>query len=173
MLIASLFAKLRRGEPRARKLTLVALGIWAATALLAFLWPLAEPQQPAGAQPGMDAQGSLAPPQEDLSSFLASARWGRSFAELQRRQDEAARGRQPSQELRRMGFVGFFAVPKRTSILLVTENGTVQRFDIGDELPDGRTLAAVDDNRIRLSAADGEIQELLLFPEIAEGAGAA
>ena len=173
MSISDLFAKLRRGKPRTRKLALIGLGIWAATALLAFLWPLAKPPQPTVAQQGIAAQESSGPSQEDLSSFLVSTRWGRSFAELQQRQAEASRGKQLSPELREMGFVGFLAVPERTSILLVTEDGTVQRFDIGDELPDGRTLATADDNRIRLSGAHAQTQELLLFPEIGQGAGAA
>ena len=169
---AELVAKLRRINPRTRKLAAIGLGIWAATALLAFLWPLAEPPQLDGSQENMDASGPAAPPKEDLNSFLRSTRWGVSLAEMQAREAEAAEAakaaktRQLNPELRKMGFVGFFMVPEQTSILLVMENGAIKRFNLGDALPDGRTLAKVDENRLTLSGPDEQKHELLLFPEI-------
>ena len=65
-----------------------------------------------------------------------------------------------------MGFVGVLAVPERTSILLILEDGAVQRLDIGDQLPDGRSLTAVSDNRLTLTDASQQQYSLLLFPEV-------
>ena len=66
-----------------------------------------------------------------------------------------------------MGFVGLFAVPGRTSLLLILEDGTVERFHVGDPLPDGRVLAEVAENRLILTDASQQPYELILFPEIA------
>ena len=114
--------------------------------------------------------GSL---QEDLRDFMQSERWGVSLQEAQRQAAIAAgklEGLNP--ELREMGFVGVLAVPQRTSILLTLEDGTVQRLDIGDRLPDGRSLAAVSDNRLTLTDANQQQYSLLLFPEVSAAADA-
>ena len=106
-------------------------------------------------------------PQEDLANFMRSKRWGISLEEAQRQAAIAAGLESLNPELREMGFVGVLAVPERTSILLTLEDGTVQRLDIGDQLPDGRSLAAVSDNRLTLMDANQQQYSLLLFPEVA------
>ena len=101
---------------------------------------------------------------------MQSVRWGISLQEAQRQAAIAAGLESLNPELREMGFVGVLAVPERTSILLTLEDGTVQRLDIGDQLPDGRSLAAVSDNRLTLMDANQQQYSLLLFPEVAAAA---
>lgn len=171
--LGGLLAKLGLSHPRVRRPALLAAGLWLLAALLALVLPVAAPPPLSSAleAPGVTPDaGSL---QEDLRDFMQSERWGVSLQEAQRQAAIAAgklEGLNP--ELREMGFVGVLAVPQRTSILLTLEDGTVQRLDIGDRLPDGRSLAAVSDNRLTLTDANQQQYSLLLFPEVSAAADA-
>ena len=167
MRLAALADRLGWTSPQGRKRLLTVLGIWAGALLLAFVWPVSSPLQrsaPAEVPQARDV-GSL--PAEDLEGFVRSTRWGISFAEAQRRAAAAAGMDRLNPELREMGFVGLFALPDLTSILLILEDGTVQRFHVGDALPDGRVLAEVAPNRLILTDANQQPYELVLFPDIA------
>ncbi|MXX28694.1 MAG: hypothetical protein F4171_07260 [Gammaproteobacteria bacterium] len=168
MRLADLAARLGWSSPQGRKRLLTVLGIWAGALLLAFAWPVSSPPPPTAAVeiPGQRDIGSL--PAEDLEGFVRSTRWGISFEEAERRAAAAAGLDRLNPELREMGFVGLFAVPGRTSILLILEDGTVQRFHVGDALPDGRVLAEVAENRLILTDASQQPYELVLFPEIVD-----
>ena len=168
--LQEMVAKLGLSRLQARRLALAAVGLWGLTALLALLLPASAPPplSPSSGPPESQADGG--PPQEDLRHFVRSIRWGVSLDEMQR--EEAARraaageGGALNPELREMGFVGLFVVPGRTSILMILENGTVQRLDIGDEVPDGRRLAEVSGTQLTLVDASEQRYELLLFPKV-------
>ena len=170
MRLAALAARLGWSSPQGRKRLLSVLGIWAGALLLAFIWPVSSPPPPSAAVevPKPGDIGSV--PAENLEGFVRSTRWGISFEEAQRRAAAAAGLDRLNPELREMGFVGLFTVPDRTSILLVLEDGTVQRFHVGDPLPDGRVLAEVAENHLILTDANQQPYELILFPEIASDA---
>lgn len=168
-------AKLRLTRPQAKRLAVAVASLWGLTALLAFLLPVSAPPPlgPVVVPPESQADGG--PPQEDLGSFMRNTRWGASLEEVQREmaiQAGAAERGALNPELRKMGFVGLFAVPGRTSILMILENGTVQRLDIGDQVPDGRRLAEVSGTQLTLVDANEQRYELLLFPKVgAQGQG--
>ena len=172
MRLAVLAARLGWSSPQGRKRLLVVLGIWAAALLLAFVWPVSPPPPPSAAAEVPKARDVASRPAENMEGFVRSTRWGISFEEAERRAAAAAGLDRLNPELREMGFVGLFAVPGRTSILLILEDGTVQRFHVGDALPDGRVLAEVAENRLILTDANQQPYELVLFPEIAGAVGA-
>lgn len=170
MRLAALAARLGWSSPQGRKRLLTVLSIWGGALLLAFVWPVSSPRQlsaPAEVPQPRDIDGM---PAEDLEGFVRSTRWGISFEEAQRRAAAAAGLDRLNPELREMGFVGLFTVPDHTSILLILEDGTVQRFHVGDALPDGRVLAEVAENRLILTDANQQPYELILFPELASDA---
>ena len=167
MRLAALAARLGWSSPQSRKRLLTVLGIWACALLLAFIWPVSSPPPPSAPAEIPKLRDIGAIPAENLEGFVRSTRWGISLEEAQRRAAAAAGLDQLNPELREMGFVGLFAVPGRTSILLILEDGTVQRFHVGDALPDGRVLAEVAENRLILTDANQQPYELVLFPEIA------
>lgn len=165
--LEGLFAKLGLSRPQVRRPALLAAGLWLLAALLALALPVAAPPQLASTLTAPEAATDLASLQEDLEDFMQSSRWGISLQEVQRQAKIAAVGPEGlNPELREMGFVGVLAVPERTSILLILEDGAVQRLDIGDQLPDGRSLAAVSNNRLTLTDANQQRYSLLLFPEV-------
>lgn len=171
--LEGLLAKLGLSRPAIRRPALLAAGLWSLAALLALLLPVAAPPRIFDLTEAPVTAPDAGPAQEDLGDFMQSERWGISLQEAQLQAQAAAEqlaGLNP--ELREMGFVGVLAVPERTSILLTLEDGTVQRLDIGDQLPDGRSLAAVSDNRLTLTDANQQQHHLLLFPEIASAADA-
>ena len=165
--LGSLLAKLGLSRPQVRRPVLMAAGLWSLIALLALVMPVAAPPPLSTALEAPETPLNAGPPQEDLENFMQSVRWGISLQEAQRQAAIAAGLESLNPELREMGFVGVLAVPERTSILLTLEDGTVQRLDIGDQLPDGRSLAAVSDNRLTLMDANQQQYSLLLFPEVA------
>ena len=167
MRLAALAARLGWSSPRGRKRLLTVFGIWVGAVLLAFIWPLSSPPQLSALTEIPEPRDIGSVPAENLEGFVQSTRWGISFDEAQRRAAVAAGLDRLNPELREMGFVGLFAVPDRTSILLILEDGTVQRFHVGDALPDGRVLAEVAENRLTLTDANQQPYELVLFPEIA------
>ena len=170
MRLAVLAARLGWSSPQGRKRLLTVLGVWAGALLLALVWPVSSPPERSApsAVPPLGAVGSV--PAEDLGGFVQSTRWGISFEEAERIAAAAAGLDRLNPELREMGFVGLLTVPDRTAILLILEDGTVQRFHVGDALPDGRALAEVAQDRLTLTDADQQPYELVLFPEIADGA---
>ena len=171
--LQSLAAKLGLLRPGIRRPARLAAGLWSLAALLALVLPVAAPPPLSAPTEAPTTAADAGPAQEDLADFMQSQRWGISLQEAQLQAKAAARlaaGLNP--ELREMGFVGVLAVPERTSILLTLEDGTVQRLDIGDQLPDGRSLAAVSDNRLTLTDANQQQHRLLLFPEVAAAADA-
>ena len=171
MRLADLAARLGWSSPQGRKRLLTVLGIWAGALVLAFAWPVASPPPPAAAVEPPEPRDIGSLPEEDLEGFAQSTRWGISFEEAERRAAAAAGLDRINPELREMGFVGLFSVPDRTSILLILEDGTVQRFHVGDALPDGRLLAEVAENRLILTDASQQPYELILFPASADSAG--
>ena len=170
MRLAALADRLGWSSPQGRKRLLTVLGIWAGALLLAFAWPVSAPPPPPAAAGVPEPRDIDDRPAENLEGFVRSTRWGISFEEAERRAAAAAGRDQLNPELREMGFVGLFAVPGRTSILLILEDGTVQRFHVGDALPDGRVLAEVAENRLTLTDVSQQPYELVLFPEIVDAA---
>ena len=170
MRLAALAARLGWTSPQGRKRLLTVLGIWAGALLLAFVWPVSSPLQRSAPAEVPEARNMDGLPAENLDGFVRSTRWGISFEEAQRRAAAAAGLDRLNPELREMGFVGLFTVPDRTSILLILEDGTVQRFHVGDPLPDGRVLAEVAENSLTLTDANQQPYELVLFPGITGGA---
>ena len=166
MRLAALADRLGWSSPQGRKRLLTVLGVWVGAVLLAFIWPVSSPPPPSAATEIPKPRDVASVPAEDLEGFVRSTRWGISFEEAERRAAAAAGLDRLNPELREMGFVGLFAVPGRTSILLILEDGTVQRFHVGDPLPDGRVLAEVAENRLILTDANQQPYELVLFPEI-------
>ncbi len=156
-----------------RRGLLVLAGAWLALVLSAWLLPVSR-----GGATGetVETPSSSAldrdPGEEDLAHFLASSRWGgESLASLQTRraseaQTQAGAADALNPELRAMGFVGVLWMADQTAILLELPEQGVQRFGVGDELPDGRRLEAVSEYRLLLSGADQSQQELPLFPPL-------
>ena len=167
MSLTDLATKLGLARPGTRRLLLAALGVWAATAVLAFLVPVSAPVK-LGSTSIVEGVGSeISAPQEDLETFLNSQRWGKqSLLDLQRQRATDTRSLGLNPELGAMGFVGLLVVPTAKYVLLTLEDGTVQRYNIGDQLPDGRVLNTVDDNRLVLTDAGNKQYELLLFPKV-------
>lgn len=121
-------------------------------------------------------------PEEDLTAFLASRRWGVSLAEVDaaRAAEEATQMEQAARaELDRIGFVGVSATVRPSAgptagqapewaeraVLLALPDGGVGRFEAGETLPDGRRLVAITAAALTL-AADGEQETLRLFPAL-------
>ena len=125
-------------------------------------------------------------PAEDLSAFMESRRWGVSLAaaEAARRAaaeaeaEAASAAAPPPSALDRIGFVGLTGVAAgaggwaERAVLLALPSGRIGRFRAGDALPDGRLLAAVEDNSLTL-AVDGETEVIALFPNPNAGAAPA
>lgn len=131
---------------------------------------------------------------ENLAAFRSSERWGLSLQTVrEREQAEAARleaerlarerARQQelaglaaagqsawSPELQAIGFVGVVITAAQRVVLLTLPTGGVERFRVGDELKDGRRLAAISAQALVLQHDAGEqegTQETLpLFPPV-------
>lgn len=160
---------LRRGRDLAtRRWPLApAMALCLASAVAGIALPVARPSpaavaeeaDPLGALPAAAAEG------EDLSAFLASRRWGVSFAEAYPAAvPSAATGINPA--LAALGFVGV-TVHGGAFRALVLVDGVVVRLTAGDMLPDGQTLAAVDANTVAIRTPGGAERVLVLFPPVA------
>lgn len=157
-------------------------GLYAAAAVLAA--GLAALALPVGMQEGpapenRDPLAATSPalaPEEDLSAFIDSRRWGLSLAEADARRAEAdaqaAEATRQRTALERIGFVGLTGSAqgrganagwKERKVLLVLPDGGLGRFAVGEALPDGRVLAAIADNALTLAAQD-ETEVIELFP---------
>lgn len=158
-------------------------GLYAAAAVLAA--GLAAFALPVSTQdgPGPQNRAALAAtspalaPEEDLSAFIGSRRWGLSLAEADaaRRAEADAQAAAATRErtaLERIGFVGLTGSAqgrganagwKERKVLLVLPDGGLGRFAVGEALPDGRVLAAIADNALTLAVQD-ETEVIELFP---------
>ena len=111
---------------------------------------------------------------EDFGAFLASRRWGVSLNELREASAPPAEPSEPEERtvnpvLVEMGYVGLIAANGRSAVLLASPEGGVLRMEPGDLLPDGRTLVAVDDNRLILKGEGQPAEVLTLFPRARTG----
>ena len=164
----------RRASRRQPLLPLLVPAVLAA--VLAFALPVPAPDDgQALRQAAVFAEGATALASEDLASFRNNDRWGISLQEAQERAAERARqAAKPAEaaasnvawspELQAIGFVGVVITPAERVVLLTLPTGSVERFHVGDQLQDGRTLAAVSTQALALEHEDGERQTLALFP---------
>ena len=174
--VADLRAKLGSAVQAARRYRMalaVALGALAAVLLAALVIPVAVPDAGASAARGQDAADPAAARAEDLSAFLASARWGVTLQDIM--DEEAARAAaaaraarqiEITRELAEIGFVGLMLEAEESAVLLVLPDGKISRFAGGDTLPDGRSLVSVTDNSLTLEGSDGQQEALSLFPRV-------
>ena len=65
-----------------------------------------------------------------------------------------------------MGYVGLISTFESNEVLLLMPEGGTQRLTIGDSLPDGRELVAIDENSLTLKDAKQISELLVLFPEL-------
>ena len=179
-------AACRESAHRHRRPLLSALAAVAVTAAAAWALPVevadgraAALRNPLAAPPPQVA------PEEDLTAFLTSRRWGVSLAEVDaaRAAEEATQMEQAARaELDRIGFVGVSATVRPSAgpiagqapewaeraVLLALPDGGVGRFEAGETLPDGRRLVAITAAALTL-ATDGEQETLRLFPALNDG----
>ena len=102
---------------------------------------------------------------EDLSVFLENRRWGVSLREIFE-QDANREQRSVNPILKKMGYVGLISTFESNEVLLLMPEGGTQRLTIGDSLPDGRELVAIDENSLTLKDAQQISEVLVLFPEL-------
>ena len=109
------------------------------------------------------------PAVEDLTAFLDGKRWGDSLREIQSR-IAAAQGQRTAATmataLKELGYVGLVVDPDAKTALLRLPDGRVRRLHPGEKLPDGRVLAAVTGNSLKLRTAAGAEEVLDLFPPL-------
>ena len=141
--------------------------LWFSTLVLGLLWPL----------PGTDKAGSFQNPDlagvradkdfepEDLDAFLENTRWGVSLREIFE-QVAGQEQRSVNPILKEMGYVGLISTLESNEVLLLMPEGGTQRLTIGDSLPDGRELVAIDENSLTLKDAKQNHEVLVLFPEL-------
>ena len=146
-----------------------------ATALVALQTPIRLPEGTAATDPSdlLPEEVAEAVP-EDLGAFLASRRWGVSLNELREASTPPAEPSEPEEPvinpvLVEMGYVGLIAAAGQSAVLLASPEGGVLRMEPGDLLPDGRTLVAVDDNRLILKGEGQPAEVLTLFPRARTG----
>ncbi len=160
---------LRRGRDLAtRRWPLApAMALCLASAVAGIALPVARPSpavgeeaDPLGALPAAAAAG------EDLSAFLASRRWGISFAEAYPAASPTAAATGINPALAALGFVGVTVHGGAFRALVLVDGGVV-RLTAGDVLPDGQTLAAVDANTVAIRTPGGDERVLVLFPPVA------
>ena len=179
-------AACRESAHRHRRPLLGALAAVAVTAAAAWALPVevADGRAAALRNPLAAPPPQLAP-EEDLTAFLTSRRWGVSLAEVDaaRAAEEATQMEQAARaELDRIGFVGVSATVRPSAgpaagqapewaeraVLLALPDGGVGRFEAGETLPDGRRLVAITAAALTL-ATDGEQETLRLFPALNHG----
>ncbi len=141
--------------------------LWLSTLVLGLVWPLPGTEgseslqsfKQAGAQTNIDIEP------EDLDAFLENTRWGVSLREIFE-QGDSQEQRSVNPVLREMGYVGLISTLERNEVLLLMPEGGTQRLTIGDSLPDGRELVAIDENSLTLKDAQQNSEVLVLFPEL-------
>ena len=161
---------LRRGRDLAtRRWPLApAVALCLASAVAGIVLPVARPS-PAAVSDEADPLGALpaaAAAGEDLSAFLASRRWGISFAEAYPSASPTAAATGINPALAALGFVGV-TMHGGAFRALVLVDGVVVRLTAGAELPDGQTLVAVDANTVAVRTPGGDERVLVLFPPVA------
>lgn len=176
---AAFAAAIRAGAKRHRRPVAGGVCAIALTAVAALALPVHVANAPAAAvrNPLAEPAPQLAP-EEDLTAFLASRRWGVSLAETDaaRAAEQAAELEQAARaELGRIGFVGVSATARPSAgeapewaervVLLAVADGGVERFAAGAMLPDGRRLIAIAANALTL-ATNGKQETLRLFPAL-------
>jgi len=163
--VGRLIEPLARTVRHRRHLVAVVLAIWAFTVLLAVAIPLStpDPDSSHGVFPEPTTSEGTAVG-EDLSVFLASKRWGTSLEEIQRKLANAT-GEPENKTPDELGYVGFLAGQDRTTVLLRLPDGSLDERHVGDALPDGRKISALEDTRLRLNTGEQHPEELLLFPQ--------
>ena len=136
-----------------------------AAALAALIVPVHLPERDAKEETAIDlsAHAAQTAPEEDLSAFLASRRWGLAIQDIQ---EADAVGASINPVLAKMGFVGLIVTTDERAVLLQSPDGRVDRLAPGDTLPDGRTLVAITDNDLTLKAEGVPEEVLTLFPPI-------
>ena len=162
--------------PRQRRWAAGALGVLAATALLAVAVPVSPPDTTLRDRPTGEAAVTAAMAEEDLTAFLDTKRWGRSLREIQEERAATAAaagaGRGINPILVEMGYVGLIVTKDHSAMLLTLPTGDIARLTLGDQTPDGRTLSSITDNTLTLASSDGAEEVLELFPSPAPAADA-
>ena len=141
--------------------------LWSSALLFGLLWPLPSTDRAESLefsqQAGVRTDTDINP--ENLDAFLENTRWGISLREIF---EQAAGQEQRSVNpvLREMGYVGLISTLGSNEVLLLMPEGGTQRLTIGDSLPDGRELVAIDENSLTLKDAKQNHEVLVLFPEL-------
>ena len=159
---------------RKNKFELVSLlSAWLFIGFLGLAWPLPESAgNSASALSDLTVEyaNGTGSGNEDLSSFRESRRWGISLNEIIEIAGIADQ-RSVNPILQQMGYVGLIRTENRHEVLLLMPDGNTQRLTLGDNLPDGRELIAIDDNSLTLRDADENSEVLMLFPELTSDTG--
>ena len=150
-----------------RLLLSVAGVLWSVSLLLALVWPLPGLNEARNMQDsGLPETRAIATlPPEDLGVFLKNRRWGVSLEEIIERTANLDH-RSVNPVLRQMGYVGLISSLDSNEVVLLMPEGGTQRLTIGDSLPDGRELIAIDQNNLTLRDAQQNTEVLVLFPEL-------
>ena len=151
-----------------RRAIAVGLGICAAACVAALAIPVGLPDTAAAGARGILGESLALAPEEDLSAFASTKRWGGlTYAELEAQRLAAEAGANADAARRdRMGFLGTTATPGDRVVLLALPGGEVARIPAGGTLPDGRTVSSADGSTLTLSASPGDEEEIELFPRI-------
>jgi len=141
--------------------------LWSVSLLLALVWPLPGLNEARTTQnSGLSETRTVATLQpEDLSAFLKNRRWGISLEEIIEQTAKLGQ-RSVNPVLREMGYVGLISSLDSNEVVLLMPEGGTQRLTIGDSLPDGRELIAIDQNSLTLRDAQQNAEVLVLFPEL-------
>lgn len=166
-LLRASFAKFLAWCGNNRQLLFVAAVLWSGSLLLALAWPLPGLEEAQIRQDsGLPETRALATLQsEELSAFLKNRRWGVSLEEIIERTANLDQ-RSVNPVLRQMGYVGLISSLASNEVVLLMPEGGTQRLTVGDSLPDGRELIAIDNNSLTLRDAQQITEVLLLFPEL-------
>lgn len=159
--------QLRDALNRHRRPIAAGLGLCAATLVGALVIPVGLPdvaKQDARGRLGGDSVAIA--PEEDLSAFASTDRWGGlTYAELEAQRRAAEAGANADAARRdRIGFVGTTTTLDDQVVLLTLPGGEVARILAGGTLPDGRRVSDVTDTTATLSDTERADEELELFP---------
>jgi hypothetical protein len=146
------------------------LAFWGFTILLALIWPMSgqKSSKAIRSDEKMKPTSIETLKRDKLAEFATITRWGKSLDELriERAAERGATNKNLNPELEKIGFVGLILQSEVKEMLLQLTEKEVQRFQVGDPIPDGRILEQIDDNALTLVSEDGTSELLLLFPAI-------